>query len=699
MAAKKWDIHIVAPQWIQDSISRRMILDETCYDPHLPPEDIGNGAWVRRDVRRKSLGKRLREAAEAQNEGGRRKLRKTASMKLNSQRENMWGHILGNQPSADQPGASVQAEKPTQPLPNESMLRAPTEPAPHAPEVLDSFARTGNSDAVFASCCFYALGFSPKHIESMLPHITSRQGTVVGSLDELSAANNMSHRFVIVLQDADPKTHPLVPDGVWVITEFFIEKCIHKKSSVLPDPKAHVLGRPFPVFPIAGFDKISISTTGFVDLELNQVEKVVRQVGARYAERFTPECSMLICTSVGAARKQKLDLALTWAVPIIKADWLWECISQGKRISTKDFHFSELKSRVVDGAKISKPLNRSRSVSDMNKAITPKSLTGRAEASARASLPGLDMSAFDVTPLVATEPSRSRREISTEECHTTSDFETAPTHQTKQKPASQQIPSRPCSQSGPRPLVEKSANDLNKASSKDPNPLQSSRKPLARTRSEVADSEAGDDDGLDFPGGDDNAVAPAITEAEDVVELERRHRDRDAKAAAERQALSNKLTSLLGRTTASVGNDGFESTVSIVGNDDRSRFASAPPPPILRRKRKLIGRVISNASAASNGSASQESSTGMARTHSTVIHEEDSPDEEEAAVGPTATQLEYDDPEATRSKARLRNRMLGRSSVGASVDKAEDNKPGVTMGGVYREQEATSGSGRSMRRR
>lgn len=707
MAARNWNTHIVAPQWVKDSIRRGMILDEGCYDPHLSPEDIGKGAWVKRDIRRKSLGKRLREAATAQSEGGRRKLRKTASMKLSSQRENMWGQILGQQPSANQSGISIQAEEPTQPLPSDSMLRPQSESASRVPEVLDSFGGTGNSDTVFASCCFYIYEFPPQHIEAMLPHITSRGGMVVASLEELFASENMSHRFVIVPQISDPKLHPLVPGGVEIITEFFIEKCIHRKSNALPEPKAHVLGRPFPAFPVEGFTKLSISTSGFVDLELNQVEKVVRQLGACYAERFTPECSLLICTSLGAARKQKIDLALAWGVPVIKADWLWQCISQGKRLSTKTFLFAELMSRATDRAKLSKPLERSKSVSDMTKKLTPKSQTGRPEVSVRTSLPGPDMSAFDTTSLVATEPPRtvSCGKASTKESNITLAFETALTHQPNQKLASQQPTSRPGSRGGSLPLVEKSANDLNMISSKGQPPSQPSRKPLARVRSEVADSEAGDDDGLDLPG-DEHGAAAALgdIEAEGPTELEKRRLEQEKAemAAAERRALSSKLTSLLQGTTAHLGDTSFETKVSNVGADDSSGFAVPPPPAAApRRKRKIIGRVVSDASAVSNRSGSQESSAGIVRTHSTVFHEDDSAGEEEPlAAGPTATQLEYDDPEATKSKARLMSRMLGRSSLGTG-SKAED-KPGVTMGGVYRAQEALSGKsagGRSMRRR
>lgn len=707
MAARRWKIHIVAPQWVEGSVQRGMILDEGFYDPHLPPEEIGKGAWVKRDVHRKSLGKRLREAATAQGEDGRRKLRKTASMKLSSQRENMWGQILGQQPSANQSGATLQAEEPTQPLPSDTMLRRPSESASHIPEVLDSFGAKGNSDTVFASCCFYIFGFPPRHAEMILPYITSREGSVVASLEQLASANSY-RRFVIVLQDSNPKSHPLVPEGVEIVTEFFIEKCIHGKSSILPDPKAHVLGMPFPVFPIEGFTSLSISTTGFVDLELSQVERSIRQLGARYAERFGAECSMLICTSLGAARPQKLDLALMQGVPIVKADWLWRCISLGKKLPIEDFLFAELKSRAIHNARAPKPLDRSRSVSDINRKLTPKSLTGRPAASARVSLPGPDMSAFETTSIVATEPSRpiSRARMSTKDSNSTSAFETAPTHQTSQKPLSQQIPERPASQSESRTLAEKSANDLNKTTSKDQTLSEASRKPLARVRSEVADSEGGDDEGLDIPGVEDDTVGLGVTERDDPAAVEKRRLEHEKaeKAAAERQALSSKLTSLLEGTVAQLGDKSFSSAASTVGVNDSGLFAAPPPPAAAgaaRRKRKIIGRVVSNVSVVSNGSVSEESSGGLARTHSAVYHEDDSLVEEEpVAAGPTATPLEYDDPEATKSKARLMSRMLGRSSPG--TDSKSEAHSSITMGAVHRAQEASSGknaAGRSMRRR
>lgn len=701
LAARRWGLHIVVLQWLEDSIMRGMILDEKCYDPTLPKEVIGKGAWTRREILPNPRTKRQRESG-ADKHDSRRKLRKTASMKLNSQRENMWGEILGQQPSADQV-VSRQTEEPTQPLPTDSMLRPPIEPVLCVNAMQSSFAGTvPRDDNLFVSCCFFIFEFPPEHANVLVDHISSRGGRIVKTLEDATSQDTMLHRFVLIPQNSNPKSHPIVPDGVQVITEFFIERCLHRKS--LLSPKDHVIGRPFPVFPIEAFDTLSIGTSGFTDSDLNQVEKTVRQLGARYEERFNAQCTMLVCTALGAVRKPKLDLALFWKVPVVKADWLWECISQGKKLPITDFLFPELNKRVVgDKAGPAKPPNRSKSVSDIGREFTPKSFPRRKEQPTRTSLPGPDISAFDPTPLLATEPSglaSHGKSSSKDDPNYTPDFDTAQTHQTRENTGLQRVLSRPSSRNGPGPLAEKSANDLNKATGEQPPPQP--RKPLTRVRSEVCDSEAGDDeDGLVFLGVDDDTQAPNVIETEDPTELEKRRSERETaeKAAAERQALSYKLASLLQGAAMKASNNGFDSGTSRAGNLDSEQLA-APP----RRKRGIMGRAISNISAASN--ESQESSSGrraMSRTHSAVVREDDSPDEEEpGSAVPPATQIQYDDPEATKSKARLMSKMLGRSSVGVSGTTKMPTEDKVTMGGVRLEQDASYGrtaGGRSMRRR
>ncbi|KAL1880020.1 protein kinase activating protein dpb11 [Diaporthe australafricana] len=721
LAARNWGLHVVGLRWVYDCVERGMILDEKLYDPQLPKEDIGKGAWNKRASanRRISLGKRQREAATKQ-EQGRRKLRKTASMKLNSQRDNMWGEILG-QPSVDQSASNLADDEPTQPLPSDSLLRSNASISRVSESIdmgrsLPSFGGAENKgDTIFASCCLYAFGFPPRQTDVLVNTVSSLGGLVVGSLADVSASEGMIRRFVIVPQSADQKSLPLLPDGVDLITECFIERCLHRRA--LLDPKDHVIGRPFPVFPIEGFDKLSICTAGFTDVDLLQVDKSIRQLGARFEERFNAGSSLLLCASLGAVRKQKLDLALLWNVPVIKAEWLWACISQGKRLSTKSFLFPELKARITtEKVAISKPLNRSKSTSDMSRKLTPKSLPERTEKPGRASLSGPDMSAFDPTPLVSTDPPvRRPRTSSRHESNAATEFETAPTHQSLDKPTS-----RPSSRNGPRPLGEKSASELNKASAKD-TPLSPQRKPLARVRSEVCDSEAGDDEGLDTTNDDGGATfetATAGPEREaDAAELEKRRleRERAEKAEAERLALSSKLTSLLGGAPAnnpSAAAANSDTTASGAGTGASREDAAVARPGSRRKKRDVIGRAISNVSAASTGSAESSAAAaavvvGLVGRSAAVIHHHE--EEVEGSDGlsqqcvPTATQVLYDDPEATISKERLMSKMLGRGGGGSGAPAGADRGAvGASSNNKVRPAPAASGraaGGRSMRPR
>lgn len=708
MAAKRWGTHIIALQWVRDTIQRGMILDEAFYDPLLPADEIGKGAWTKRELRPKSRTKRQRDPA-ASVYNARRKLRKTASMKLNSQRENMWGEILGQQqPSADQ-AVSHPTEEPTQPLPNDSLLRPPTEPEPQTGNIANPLASSGTGDNhLFASCHFSTFNFPADHVAVLTEFISSRGGSISGSLPLDDSQHAAARRYVIVPQTSNPHSHPAVPDGVEIVTEFFIERCIHGKR--LLRPQDHVFGRPFPVFPIEGFHELSVSTSGFVDLDLNQVERTIRQLGARYEERFTVQCTMLLCDSLASVRKAKLDLALIWNVPVVRAEWLWQCVSQGKKLPINDFLFLELETARIVSAKSRplKPLNKSRSVSEMRRDSDTTRLTARRAQSTRTSLPGPDMTAFDSTALVATEPPRpepGRRQDSGKRSDSggTTDFDTARTHQT-----GQEAPVSPRPEPGKESLAlaEKSASDLNKATHK-PQPPSEDRKPLTRARSEICDSEAGDDgDSPGLPGGDDVGNIADAEEAGDatVTEKRRLEREKEEKAAAERRALSHKLASLLEGTGARTCHDGAENEAATTGNGTNHRELPGVLPPPRRRKRNIMGRAISNVSAAST--ESQDSCPGgraMSRTHSAVICRDDSASEEEPETkAPTATQLLYDDPEATMSKARLMNKMLGKSSTGTGGNHKSATEERITMGGVWPQQggsDSKLAGGRSMRRR
>lgn len=647
-AAKTWNIHTVSIEWLQHSVERSMILDEKCYDPILPPEERGKGAWNRREIPKVSLGKRLRETAAAQEEG-RRKLRKTASMKMNSQKDNLWGDILGKAQPVEPP-AQPAPEDATQPSSRASFPGPGPGPGPLTSRSsmdtqgsrLLSFAAMEEA-AVFSSCCFYTHGFSERRGEILHNSIASLGGITCHSLDEVASASGaqMAHRFVIVPQESDPRSHPKVQDNVQLVTEFFVEKCMYKTQFF--DPSTQVIGRPFPVFPIPGFDKLAICTAGFTGVDLNQVDKAIRQLGARYDERFTAQSSLLICSSLSNVRKQKLDLALTWKVPVVSADWLWMCITDGVKVPIKQFLFKELRQRFdAFDAEMSTKMDFDRAMErKKSQEVERKKSQEKARAPVARQLPRgrigeLDASAFDVDLVPktkASEPATTRKEVPKEDSNATAEFETAPTHNSGSDSSK--------SSKASLPLSETSQNSLNKPQSpeKRSQPLPSlPTKSREKTPMETADKVLPDDD---VPIIDENEpeMVPAEPAAQPLSNPDKPP-TRASLPPSERLALSAKLATL------------FETA-----NPD---IAPAPAPAAnqharpVRRRREIFGRAISNVSATSTGSL--ESSGGVVAADNGAPADVTPLDNREGSREDrnlSSTQVGYDDPEAEMYKKKL----------------------------------------------
>lgn len=96
--ATQWGIKVVALEWLEESLQRGMALDEELYHPLVQKEDRGKGAWVRKIVPMVSPRKRARDDGleGTLSEANKKKLRRTASAKLSSQNQTMWGDIVGS---------------------------------------------------------------------------------------------------------------------------------------------------------------------------------------------------------------------------------------------------------------------------------------------------------------------------------------------------------------------------------------------------------------------------------------------------------------------------------------------------------------------------------------------------------------------------------------------------------------------------
>ncbi|KAM0200850.1 hypothetical protein ACHAPA_004848 [Fusarium lateritium] len=623
-AAKAWGIHPVTLAWLEQSVARRMILEETKFDPTLPPEEQGKGAWITRELKR-SLSKRSKSAVGVGAEEGPRKLRKTASMKLSSQHSHIWGDILGRSTSREY--SFAQDNKPEDANPPQDQQQQPQRaqaqpqpPPPLAPE----------DQGIFTNCRFYIHGFTAQRTSVLEQTLVTLGASICSSLHEAALGKTPRpprSRFLIVPQASQPNTHPQESyDNVHVVTEYYIEKCLHNKQYF--DPTEHVLGRPFPFFPIPAFAGLVICSAAFTGIELNQVARAAAQLGAKFDGEFRKTTSVLICKDITSMRKEKLRMALKWGVPVVSADWFWECISTGFKVPLDDYIFPEIKSRYSEKDQVTpkpppKPVSETRaqhkSIQRTHsepavKPTKPNMLKPQSGA-------GVDTTAFDKD-----SPEKSSRKMTTKatapDATISADFATARTHQKTTN-------SLPKETDFDAPLADVPQARLNRSP-----PPTKQHTALPRTRSDPTSKATTDPPAEETADVSPNPQENPFQQTKQQTAEQARLRAK----AAERQALSSKLTSLIETTTPNLPS---------FASDDTEQTAPRP------RKRQLFGRAISNAS-----NTSSVASRSAAELHD-VFGDEDKDAENQSE--PPATQLEYRDDKAKECRAALMSRMMGGS--------------------------------------
>ncbi|TVY35341.1 S-M checkpoint control protein [Lachnellula subtilissima] len=321
-AAKSWKIRIVSIEWLRDSLERGMVLDEALYDPNLPQEERGKGAWDRSKPKRTSLGKRARENGTAGSEGGKRKLRRTASTKLNSQSESMWGQIVGGG-SVVQVAQSGQWEvngEETEQR-NDQAIQNKPEQSLDTTIPKQAVETKAKLDGIFSGSRFYFHGFTPTKTQVLCSHLLPHGAEIYETIDELRSVpttNTSCHNMMIIPHDLPLSEHPELPQSqlhIETVTDWWVERCLHQKK--FTDPAEHVIGRPFQVFPIEGFVGMMICSSAFSGIDLLHFKKAVELLGATYSEDMTPQSSVLVNKSLLDLRKDKLEHAQQWKFPLL----------------------------------------------------------------------------------------------------------------------------------------------------------------------------------------------------------------------------------------------------------------------------------------------------------------------------------------------------------------------------------------------
>lgn len=750
MAALRWDIRAVSIEWLNDSVERGMILNESCYDPNLPQEERGVGAWTKKEVRRDTTGKRLRDDAASAGAQNRRKLRKTASMKFNSQNEGLWGDILNQQQQSpanqstvvgDDSLANVSIFSLNESTTSLSRLDDSTAPptAIVPPPTREANEHPTAVGGIFGSCRFFVHGFPQMRADIICEYLTSHGGRISPSLDDLASPRQPEppkQRFLVVPQASQPDTHPGLPpsdDGadsdpsVQIVTEFWIERCVHGRR--LCDPADHVLGRPFPRFPLAGFADLTICTTGFANERLNQIEKTVVQLGARYAEKLNSHASVLVVADDPEADpKLKLEYARLHAIPVVGAEWLWQCIAAGSRVPWDEkYLLQKLEPATAthsSPAAAAVPPSRDGGVATekahqqekqkLQKTVSspalpprkprPEPMSARGASSSKSAW--VDRSAFQDGGSAAESEDPSavpEQDIEVGDSH----YQTAPTQLAEDA-------------EGSAVLREASSNALNNQKS----PLSpSQQKETAATDhhrdrqrkfkrfptgGSIADSEAADDDDNDNDDDNDERPQEVVAAAADREAKERgkeaaarkhqqeeRERQKQARTAREKQEMSRRLNSLMMMSS----HDSSNGSGAGAGDDDNNHDVSMAT--VQRRKREVLGRAISNVSAASsNGSAESSAAyinndhlnggnkagTRSTRTgsvgvsgsfmsaasgsgsgpHQLFDREAGSGEPPAGERPPPATQLQYDNPEARQHREVIMDRILKKRGAAAT---------------------------------
>jgi hypothetical protein len=165
---------VVSWEWFEQSLQRGMTLDEAYYDPNLPVEERGKGAWERRVATSPTLGKRVRGLDDGLASNPlKRKLRRSASSKLGSQSQALWAGITAasldrntadNDDWTEEDATKVQQAEEEGPQPDTSVAQDNTPPLPEESHSEVAARRVLWDDGIFESRIIFTHMFDPAKV-------------------------------------------------------------------------------------------------------------------------------------------------------------------------------------------------------------------------------------------------------------------------------------------------------------------------------------------------------------------------------------------------------------------------------------------------------------------------------------------------------------------------------------------------------
>ncbi|KAF2161377.1 hypothetical protein M409DRAFT_59091 [Zasmidium cellare ATCC 36951] len=614
--AKSWHIPVVSVKWYEDSLARGMALQEDLYAPELPLEQQGRNAFRKRKRSISERPTRDRDESAGGIDASRRKLRKSASMRFDSQSQDMWQSISAQEVQVDATELDAWNDE-SQALKTAERPQSKDRPASSRPITPMAPVESGG---IFSGQYVLIHGFDESHTRTLQRYLEPNGATVVNSSEELEeAGGNVGFQArCLLMPHAQPTALPGVPPATVVVTEWWVERCILYKR--LLDPREDLLSSPLSNTVVSGFANLAISLTGFdtdeVGMHWRQTAQVIRLMGATYETTLGSSTTVLVCNS---AEIKKAKAAYAWKrrIPMVSADWLWDSLKTRKtapfdkyKIPLPAFDAADVYADPSPSASVKPSEEKSRlpmrgSMEQTKRAadlLPPKRLSNTRKRHATPSLP--------LQPSRRSEPARSRagpfilEDDDQDEQPITCDDQSAPVLETIQQ----------------QPLKEISPNRSQPRGSSRDEPNLKDDKPAGGAITAKPSSAAPPHESL---------ASPPQSPMKEAGETKPK----------KQEELTSDLANILARQVA-------------------TRPSSLEQQPLQqKRKHRPLGRNLSTISSNHSGSAASASPRVEAEVPEMGSVGDGFGAEREGAMLPPSTQLGYDTPEAEAHRRKLSKQM------------------------------------------
>ncbi|KAK3807596.1 MAG: hypothetical protein J3Q66DRAFT_355815 [Benniella sp.] len=120
-----------------------------------------------------------------------------------------------------------------------------------------------------------------------------------------------------------------------VLTSFWFEFSLLEERVV--SRNEHFLFQPMKSIPIKGFEelRISVSSTNMKEVEYRQIGRAIKILGATFLDKLHTANTNLLISDYASG--PKYEFMAKHDLPIVRMDWLKQCIEQGKRLPFKEY--------------------------------------------------------------------------------------------------------------------------------------------------------------------------------------------------------------------------------------------------------------------------------------------------------------------------------------------------------------------------